>query len=334
MESWLLDILRCPQDGQPVKQAAEHLECSNGHRYLVVDGIPVMLFDDKNATHDYIRKTLEKVSRIEGGEPVGEVVEIRTNSPGEIDPYVPENLPYTCGNLYFPAMKGIDRYPFPDLRIAKASAGELLIDIGCNWGRWSIAASEKGYRAVGIDPSLDAALAAQRIARQLDRSAVFVVGDARSLPFATNAFDKAFSFGVFQHFSKTNTNLALDEMSRVLKNGHEAVVQMATSTGIRSRQQHRRRGFTEGDGFDVRYWSPDELVSTFESKFGPTKLTADSYFGLCVHRSDADIMPLRFRIIVYTSELLRRASLIFKPLAKVADGVYLHSINSRSSRDR
>jgi ubiquinone/menaquinone biosynthesis C-methylase UbiE/uncharacterized protein YbaR (Trm112 family) len=327
MQEWLVKMLRCPQDGNELEHSVDHLVCMGGHRYLIVDGIPVMLFDDKDATHDYIPKTLKKVARIEGGETVETVVPIKENKPDEIDEYVAGILPYTCGNLYYPAMQGVDRYPFPELRIPDSASGELFLDVGCNWGRWSIAAAMKGYRVVGIDPSLKAVQAAGRIARQLNQDAVFVAGDARCLPFISDAFDRVFSFGVFQHFSKDNTRIALDEISRVLKSGHESLVQMATSSGIRSRQQWRRRGYTEGEEFDVRYWSPKELVETFESKLGETELFADSYFGLAVHRSDADLMPLRYKMIVHASDLLRRASLKIKPLAKVADGVYLRSIN-------
>lgn len=327
MQSWLLEILRCPQDQGSLELVDDHLVCSHGHRYLIVDGIPVMLFDDRDATHAFIPKTLAEVTRIENGEPIETVVSIKENAPDEIDDYVPRALPYTCGNLYFPATNGIDRYPFPELRMPDSKSGELLLDVGCNWGRWSIAAAKKGYRVVGIDPSLDAVQAARRIARQLKQNAEFVVGDARCLPFAANAFDTVFSFGVFQHFSKDNTRSALDEIARVLKPDGPALVQMATNTGIRSRQQLRRRGYAEGEEFDVRYWSPAELMTTFESKLGDTEMFADSYFGLCVHRSDADLMPLRYRLIVYTSDFLRRISTRFKPLVKVADGVYLRSIN-------
>ena len=327
----MLDILRCPQDAERVTLDGDHLECPNGHRYLIVDGIPVMLFDDKDATHAYIKKTLDKVARIENGEQVEIVVPIKENKADEIDEYVAGILPYTCGNMYFPAQRGISRYPFPELRMPDSPTGELFLDIGCNWGRWSIAAAKKGYRVVGIDPSLKAVQSARRIARQLNENCLFVVGDARCLPFTTNAFDTVFSFGVFQHFSKENTRIALDEIARVLKPNQSALVQMATSTGIRCRQNWRRRGYTEGEQFEVRYWSPSELMETWETKLGKTEMFADSYFSLCAHRSDADLMPFRFRLVVYSSDLLRRISQRFKPLIKVADGVYLRSINNARS---
>ena len=56
-----------------------------------------------------------------------------------------------------------------------------------------------------------------------------------------------------------------------------------------------------------------------------------SYFVLFVHISDVDLMPLKFRLIVYSSDFLRRLSKKFKPLIKVADSVYLESTNNARS---
>ena len=46
-----------------------------------------------------------------------------------------------------------------------------------------MSAAKKGYRAVGIDPSLGAVMAARRVARQLGLEIKCIVGDARFLPF-------------------------------------------------------------------------------------------------------------------------------------------------------
>jgi ubiquinone/menaquinone biosynthesis C-methylase UbiE len=285
-----------------------------------------MLVDDVEETHGYISRTLEKISENGAGEPTSDA----PLSPDHIDEWVQGEIPYTSGNLYFSVQHKLKRYPIPDTRL-RPGHGERLLDIGCNWGRWSIAAAQKGYKPIGIDPSLDAVLAARRVSKQLGVETDFVVGDARFLPFADDAFDAVFSYGVFQHFSKENTRVSLDEASRVLKKNGYLLVQMPNKYGIRQYQQHRRRGFTEGEGFEVRYWTPTELMETFENKFGPTKMTTDCYFGLGIQASDADLLPLHYKMIVNSSELLRRISNIFRPLTKVADSVYLESVNQNKS---
>jgi ubiquinone/menaquinone biosynthesis C-methylase UbiE/uncharacterized protein YbaR (Trm112 family) len=324
MTEWLLNNLVCPQDKQSLKLDADHLECSPGHRYPVVDGIPVMLFDDGNPTHDYARQTLEQVSKILAGESIDSVLRKTETVNSEVDGFVQGELPYTNGNLYFSVQHKLKRYPLPEIRLP-SSGGERLLDIGCNWGRWTITAAQKGYRSIGIDPSFDAVLAARRIARQLGVEADFVVGDARFLPFADKCFEVVFSYGVLQHFSKPNARTTLGEMRRVLADGGKVLAQMPNKFGIRSIQQQWRRGFTEGEGFDVRYWTPSELLETFKKLFGDTKLTADCYFGLGIQAADADLLPAQFKLVVYSSEILRKISTGFTPLAKVADSVYLES---------
>jgi ubiquinone/menaquinone biosynthesis C-methylase UbiE/uncharacterized protein YbaR (Trm112 family) len=326
MNKWLLDNLVCPRDKTALEVSKDHLTCSSGHTYRIFDDIPVMLVDDVEETHGYISRTFEKISENGSSEPTSDT----PLSPDHIDEWVQGEIPYTSGNLYFSVQHKLKRYPIPDTRLRPGN-GERLLDIGCNWGRWSIAAAQKGYKPIGIDPSLDAVLAARRVSKQLGVETDFVVGDARFLPFANDAFDAVFSYGVFQHFSKENTRVSLDEASRVLKKNGYLLVQMPNKYGIRQYQQHRRRGFTEGEGFEVRYWTPTELMETFEKKFGPTKMTTDCYFGLGIQASDADLLPLHYKMIVNSSELLRHISNIFTPLTKVADSVYLESVNQNKS---
>ncbi|MBK9241980.1 MAG: methyltransferase domain-containing protein [Acidobacteria bacterium] len=327
MNEWLANHLVCPRDKRALESTATELTCPDGHRYPVFDGVPVMLLADSDVTHHYIPRTLEQVA---GHRLVYEPEQDGAANRDHIDAFVQSEVPYTSGNLYFPVQHKLTRYPIPSTRLPQGH-GERLLDIGCNWGRWSIAAANKGYRPVGLDPSLDAVLAARRVARQLGVAADFVVGDARFLPFSDDAFDTVFSYGVFQHFSKPNVRTSLDEIVRVLRPDGTALIQMPNKYGIRQYQQHRRRGFTEGEGFEVRYWTPSELMDTFEKTFGRTTMTTDCYFGLGIQASDADLLPVHYRMVVRASELLRTLSHVVTPLTKVADSVYLSSVNQKTT---
>lgn len=329
MNEWLRKYLVCPRDRSSLDLVENKLICDSGHSYSVIDGIPVMLVDDGEPTHGYIEQTLQSVARVDAGEAVGEVVSLRENQPDDVDDFVKDELPYTCGNLYFPAMRNLKRYPFPEIRLAATESGERLLDIGCNWGRWTVAAQKKGYSVVGIDPSLNAILAARRISRQLGLEPILVVGDARFLPFDDDSFDIVFSYGVLQHFSKENAMTALGEMARTLKPGRPVQVQMPNKYGIRSIQQQWRRGWTEGEAFDVRYWTPAELMRTFKNTFGPTRMSVDCFFGLGIQSSDLDLLPFKYRLVVRSSDVLRRIGAIVTPIANVADSVYLDSINQK-----
>jgi SAM-dependent methyltransferase/uncharacterized protein YbaR (Trm112 family) len=325
MNEWLSDHLACPRDKGKLEFRGDELVCENGHAYPVVDDVPVMLVEEAEITHGYIERTFEKIAAIKAG--TADLTPGTSNG-NSIDQFVQGEIPYTSGNLYFSVQHKLTRYPIPHTRLRPGN-GERLLDVGCNWGRWSIAAAKIGYKPVGIDPSLDAVLAARRVSKQLGVEADFVVGDARFLPFKDASFDTVFSYGVFQHFSKENAKLSFDEIGRVCKADGTTLIQMPNKYGIRQYQQHRRRGFTEGEAFEVRYWTPSELMSTFEEKFGPTKMTTDCFFGLGIQPSDADLLPVHYKAIIGSSEVLRKLSGVFRPLMKVADSVYLESINKK-----
>ncbi|HEY2867453.1 MAG TPA: methyltransferase domain-containing protein [Pyrinomonadaceae bacterium] len=332
MDDWLLQNLVCPRDRQDLTLSGTTLACSDDHQYSIVDDIPVMIFPDERPTHDYLRQSLEKVERIRNGELPEDVLRKGDTTNG-VDGFVQDELPYTNGNLYFSVRNRLTRYPLPYLRLP-ASDGKRLLDVGCNWGRWTIQAAQKGYRPVGIDPSLDAVMAGRRISGQLGVDAAFVVADARYLPFREGCFDVTFSYGVLQHFSKENARTALAEMDRVLSDGGNILVQMPNKFGVRSFQQRWRRGFSEGEGFQVRYWTPSELIDAFRDRFGNVKLTADCYFGLGIQASDVDLLPAKYRAIVHLSELLRKVSKNVKALARVADSVYLESTKATHHLER
>jgi ubiquinone/menaquinone biosynthesis C-methylase UbiE len=103
------------------------------------------------------------------------------------------------------------------------------LDIGCNWGRWSIAAARKGFSVVGIDPSLGAVMAARRIANELNLNIKYLVADGRFLLFPDNHFKVAHSYSVLQHFSKDDARRTIAQISRVLEPGGLAKIQMANS---------------------------------------------------------------------------------------------------------
>lgn len=321
MDEWLKLHLACPRDGSELTLDSESIRCADGHEYPVFDGIPVFLLREEDSTHGYIDETFRIIS---GEEEVKKDVD-HVSSESLVDEFVQNEIPYTSGNLYLSLQNRLSRYPIPESRLEPVDR-EFVLDIGCNWGRWSIAAAKKGYRPVGIDPSLRAVLAARRVASQLGIEARFIVGDARKLPFKDESFDRVFSYGVYQHLSKENVRRCLREAARVLKQDGTALVQMPNKKGVRSYQQRRRRGFSEGEGFEVRYWSPGELREAFSSVFGPTEISADCYFGLGIQASDVDMLPFRHRVVVYLSEILKKMSGVIPPLTTVADSVYVRSV--------
>jgi SAM-dependent methyltransferase len=236
-----------------------------------------------------------------------------------VDPYVQQAVVKTCGNLY----RGITlhRYPIPELPLPDGN-GARLLDVGCNWGRWSIAATRKGYDVTGIDPRADAVEAARRVARALGADSHYVVADARRLPFEDASFDVVFSYSVLQHLSKDDARSALHEAARVLGGGGTALVQLPNAFGPRNVLQQALRGFRSARGFEVRYWTPGELARTFEEIVGPAELEIDGFFSLNAQITDVDLLPARSRLVVRLSQRLRR----FPWLLPLADSLYVRAL--------
>jgi SAM-dependent methyltransferase/uncharacterized protein YbaR (Trm112 family) len=348
MDKWLLANLVCPREHGSLSVLGSKLICPAGHAYPVIKGVPVMILDDVEQTvtagsasselaqlacqeseqkyqEDYFLDTLW----ISAENLAGLKRAIETAQFGEVDPVVRYLVSHTCGKLYRPLVGRLSTYPIPELRLPEGR-GELLLDLGCSWGRWSVAASRKGYQPIGVDPSLGAVLAARRVCNQIGAQGIFVAADARYLPFRSGLFDVVFSYSVLQHFSKDDVKIALREAARVLKEEGTSLIQMANALGLRSLQLQMRRRFREGRGFEVRYWTLPELRRTFSQLLGPSSVSAEAYGGLGIQRSDIRMLTPARRMLVHCSELLRKLSTHLPWMRYFADSLYVRSIRRRA----
>jgi len=346
MDSWYLDNLVCPVDKSPLEYKSGVLISVTGNKYPVVDGIPVMLIENEEQTMPLVTASLERAKNnsniidtraenlfleslgISEEEKEG-VIQLAANDNLSIDPVVSYIIGATSGYAYKDLIGKIKEYPIPELRLPIGD-GKLLLDVGCNWGRWSIAASRKGYTVIGLDPSLGAVMAARRVARQLGLEIKYIVGDARYLPFQGTSFDYVFSYSVIQHFSKENATKAINEIGRVIKPNGISLIQMPNFLGIRSLQHQFKRKFREAINFEVRYWSLPELKRIFSKSIGDSVISVDCYLGLGLQKSDMKYMPVKMKLIIGISEILRKSSTFLPPMKYVADSVYVRSQKNAS----
>lgn len=338
IDPWFVENLACPADHQPLRSVGEALVCDAGHHYPVVDGVPVMLRNDVSQTIDLANASLKRALRqeldaraphlhleslgISEDEKRGVLELAQSDSP--IDPVVAYLVAATNGLMYKHLIGGLDRYPVPVMPLP-AGHGRRLLDVGCSWGRWCLAAAARDYEAVGIDPSLGAVMAARRVARQLGVSTRYLVADARHLPFAPHSFDVTYSYSVLQHLSPADAEHAVSEMGRVLKPGGHAKVQMPTAFGARCLYHQARRSFRRAVGFEVRYWTIPALMRLFSRHVGATRVEADGYFGIGLQPSDEPLMTPALQRILRTSERLKGASRRWRPLVWIADSVFVES---------
>lgn len=318
---WMLQVLVCPADRGALTGDGRQLRCRCGRTYPVVGGVPVLLLDRPDHTHVYSEQTLQRIratpSLIQG--------EDQPLAPDVVDPFVQDEIERTNGLLYSPLKHRLSRYPIPELRLPRGE-GRTLLDVGCNWGRWTLAAARAGFRPVGVDPSLDAALAGRRVAHQLGLDAAFVVADGRSLPFMDGAFDAAYSYSVLQHFSREDARTTVSEMGRVTRDGGTVLVQMPNVFGLRQLYNQAKETVLPDRGrFRVRRWRPEELVRTFEERVGPSRLVVDGFFSLNAQPTDIDLLSPAGAVVVRASEALRRLARWLPPLVHVADSVFVES---------
>lgn len=341
--------LACPVDGAALALAGDgSLRCAHGHSFPVVDGIPVLLRDDIEQTIDLAHASIARAKGLPGSidernpslylESLGiseeeklTALALAADPATPLDPAASVLVAATNGIAYAHLVGKVSGYPIPEIRLAEGN-GKRLLDIGCSWGRWSIAAARKGYNVTSLDPSLGALMAARRISRAMGLKIDFVCADARFLPFADASFDTVYSYSVIQHFSRADARTTIAGVSRVLRAGGESLIQMPNAWGIRSAMHLARRRFSEGERFEVRYWSVPELNETFSGLIGPTRSSIHCFFGLGLEPSDAALMRPALASLIRISEALRAVGRVVTPLRYVADSVYLHSTKSGAAR--
>jgi SAM-dependent methyltransferase/uncharacterized protein YbaR (Trm112 family) len=334
MDSRLLRILVCPRDHTDLRIEDSYLCCSAGHKYPVVDGVPVFLLAEKDQTIGIASASLRAAEAAAGGplyiDTLGlsddekRGVEENWTRGAEIDPAISHLIGATSGWGYVSLIGKLSGYPIPNIPIENGG-GEFLLDVGSNWGRWSVSAARKGWRVIGIDPSLGAIMAARRAFSDAHLDLSFVCGDARFLPFKTGVFSCAFSYSVFQHFSEADAEFAIVELGRILRRGGFAKIQMAHRGGIRSTYHRTRRDYGEAGVFQVRYWSLTSMRSVFEKNIGPTILRAEAFGGLGLLGEDRNYVSARAKVLIIISLLMKKLTSIATPLVRLADSVYVIS---------
>lgn len=107
--------------------------------------------------------------------------------------------------------------------------GDLVLDLGCGFGRHAYEALRRGARVVACDMALPelhtvrSTAAAMFLADELSEDRLdTVAGDAQQLPFPDHAFDRIIASEVLEHVP--DDSAALRELARVLRPGGSIAV--------------------------------------------------------------------------------------------------------------
>jgi len=332
-DEWLRANLVCPYDFDGLKWAESFLSCPHGHEFPIIQGVPIMppssseKLKIRGARYCYQDSKMGKNNESAANDFVDNYAQqifIDGWGAGIMNRLTKQRF-----------LKKLTGYPVPELPL-KEGIGRIFLDIGCNWGRWSLSAARKGYRVVGIDPLFDAILAARRVSKQQNVSAAFIVAEAGFLPFRENAFDTVFSYNVFQYFEKEYIRNALHGIVRVLKkDGGCCMIQLPNIMGIRNLyHQICRHGGNKNYPHNEIYWKVSEMKKVFEDIVGPTQISADGYLTLNFDPSCEPYLPAWDRWVLKFSSMLLRLSIKVRWMTNFADGVFVRSDCRKSAKSR
>ena len=215
-------------------QLGKEAVCSSGHRYAVVDGIPILLLDPgDDATNRQHAHQQEFYGRVfETGRP-----------------YLLENWQ----KAYLQRMAPLWTVTGTQLPFLDSGAGGDAYTV--------IEALRRGIPSVGCDLSLEAMRSAKAFvsAQGLAEHCLFVVASADALPFADGMFGASCSIAVLEHVP--DDEKAIAEIARVTRPGgrvYFAVPNSLERMPIGLRTLYRRHDRWVGH---LRHYSGDELIS-------------------------------------------------------------------------
>jgi len=154
-----------------------------------------------------------------------------------------------------------------------AGKRNLLLDVGCGTGRWSVFFAKQGFEVTGID------IAPQMISTGRARNALhcrFEVADAMRLPFPNGTFDMVAAMATLEFLS--DASRACTEMMRCLKRGGWLLI----GTLNRLARINRERIAARSEPYvSAHMFTPEELRDLLAS-FGETNIlaTAEHESGL------------------------------------------------------
>jgi 2-polyprenyl-3-methyl-5-hydroxy-6-metoxy-1,4-benzoquinol methylase len=308
-----VDLLWCPVHDAALICADGHLICqAAGHEIPIENGVPVFAAQPRREP-----------------KPLNMPPLAARNTPAAVDPFVDDWIVNTNGNLYWRVRGRLPRYPIPPWPTRGANRpAETLVDIGCSWGRWSIAAARAGFAVWGVDVHLDALWAARRTTPELGVSADFACSDAAHLPFRPASIDFVFSYSVLQHLEKQVVRDVLKRIVRILRPGGTCFVQLPNTFGLMSLFRQARRGFRPAapGTFKMRYWRRGEIEQAFrDAGFGAARFRAEGFFLQNSQREDVDLLSAQGAAAVRLSCAMRDAANRVPPLNRLADSLWIEA---------
>ncbi len=142
-----------------------------------------------------------------------------------------------------------------------------VLDIGCGEGRHAYLFARAGFRAVGLDAEPLAIRRARRLRPRGGRTGrvVFLVGDALTPPFKSQAFDVLVDYGCLHHVRKQDDAAYRQELIRLLRDGGYFLLSCFSTRFRHHAGERRTRNWLVHRGHYDRFFRRQD----FRALFGP-----------------------------------------------------------------
>jgi ubiquinone/menaquinone biosynthesis C-methylase UbiE len=165
--------------------------------------------------------------------------------------------------------------------------GELVIDIGCGVGAWSILLAKNGACVVGLDYSSEALIRCRERGKEahVDLNILGTLADGFYLPFKDEIFEGGTLNWVLAHIPLGENKRFMKEVKRVLRRDSWLMISDSYWRGQEGGKEQVQTRKTEKGISQVYkyYYTPEELQSLLEDSFGEVlRLETTPYEMLCV----------------------------------------------------
>jgi len=239
---------------------------------------------------------------------------------------VQQQVSATNGIHYGDRVGKLKEYPVYELPVPNHSGGGLFLDIGCGWGRWLVAGSNKEYIPIGIDLRLEFCETSRKVLKDLNKTGYTVVADLENIPFKDNTFDLIWSFSVIQHTHYDRLTNCLGHINRLLTNDGFTRLEFPNRLGIRNRisnVKYSERFKDDYNSWCVRYYSPGEYKEIFDRFLANFSFKNHSFLGIGVLKEDLKYVSMKNKIMCSASLLGSAFTNIIPGLKYLSDSLYI-----------
>lgn len=200
-----------------------------------------------------------------------------------------DTLLKTTKNYYDANVEHYKRFYDEDLKIADAETREgyekveetlskivkpkeIILDVGCGVGRWSVLMAEKGALVVSIDQSREMLQKCRErsLIHDLSSKVIQLQINAMKLPFLNDFFDGVTLNWIIAHIPIPKNEDFMKEVSRVVKPGGWLILSDSYWREQEGGKEQLQIREASGKKFEIYkyYYSPDEIKKLIEKTFG------------------------------------------------------------------